>query len=56
MSFVHPDTDDYAVLFAKNESAVIAVKQDGDTFMKHIQEELTKIGIRDRIDKFGKIE
>ncbi|OQX23179.1 MAG: hypothetical protein BWK80_27310 [Desulfobacteraceae bacterium IS3] len=46
----------YAVLFAKNTEAVIAVREDGDRFAKRIQSELKQIGIRNKIDGFDKIE
>jgi len=45
----------YAVLFAKNTEAVIAVKEEGDSFAKLIQSELKQIGIRNKIDRFDKI-
>jgi len=51
----HDRKNAYTVLFAKNTEAVIAVKEDGDSFTKRIQNELKQIGIRNKIDRFDKI-
>jgi hypothetical protein len=57
INFADPDKKNtYAVLFGSNkEEAVIAVKEDGDSFTKRIQNELKQIGIRNKIDRFDKI-
>ena len=56
INFAHPNKEDYSLLFAENKQAVIAVKEKGDSFSKRIRQEIAKIGIRDKIDRFDKIE
>lgn len=53
---VNPDNPNaYAVLFAGNAEAVIAVKEEGNHFAERIQGELKKIGMQDRFNRFDKI-
>lgn len=55
VNFVHPDTDDYTVLFATNKSAVIAVRESGNSLTESVKKELGMIGIQEKIDRFEKI-
>ncbi|MCP4344434.1 MAG: hypothetical protein GY795_02785 [Desulfobacterales bacterium] len=55
INFVHPDTDDYGVLLAENNGAIIAVKENQDNFAKRIKQELHNTGIHKKIGRFDTI-